>query len=279
MKKIFTIVTVCLSLLTVSVVNGNTAAPTSVTSAKPLLQFKANGHIIGFQPGKVYLVQTDHALTVQFVDASNAVPRVKSSEVVSPGDKHPGKGLANLGRVEYPNLWAGITVRYEGNTSGITESTYIIEPGADVAGIKLHYNTQVALQKDGGLRHTLATGRGWMTESRPVAWQDIDGKRVNVAVRFQLKDGNVGFQVGDYDKRHTLMIDPVYAWHTFYGSASGDSAYAIAIDSSDNLYIAGWSEASWPGSSGQSPLHPFGSGFNLEGEFGHFVIPFKGTVS
>jgi hypothetical protein len=51
-----------------------------------------------------------------------------------------------------------------------------------------------------------------------------------------------------------------YQWHTFYGAAGADNAYSAVIDSSANIYIAGYSEAAWDGPGGQSPLNAFAGG-------------------
>lgn len=51
--------------------------------------------------------------------------------------------------------------------------------------------------------------------TKPVAFQEINGKRVQVAANYTLseKSGNTyGFQVGEYDKTRPLVIDPLAGW-------------------------------------------------------------------
>jgi len=60
-----------------------------------------------------------------------------------------------------------------------------------------------------------------------------------------------------------LSSSGVYQWHTFYGSANDDRGLSLAMDGSGNLYMIGWSNASWNGASGESPLHAFSGNWDI----------------
>jgi hypothetical protein len=50
-----------------------------------------------------------------------------------------------------------------------------------------------------------------VTESSPEAWQEIDGRLVQVRVAFAaLSGGAIGFKLGSYDPRYPLTIDPAF---------------------------------------------------------------------
>ncbi|MBP6973395.1 MAG: SBBP repeat-containing protein, partial [Syntrophorhabdus sp.] len=49
--------------------------------------------------------------------------------------------------------------------------------------------------------------------------------------------------VGSYDRTLPLVIDPVYTWHTFYGSSDDDIGRGIAVDKDGNMYVTGRSYA------------------------------------
>jgi hypothetical protein len=206
-----------------------------------LLQFKAGNHILGFGPNKAYLASTDHALSVEFLGTKGVMPKADSG--IAP-DKTMAKAMP-LTKVVYQNLWEGISLTYTASKDGITESIYHVAPGADVSKIRLKYNVPVAIQKNGTLRFKF--DKGFLAESAPVAWQDIDGKRIPVKVAFRINKDEVGFETGKYDPKHPLTIDPTYAWHTFYGQSGDDYGTSVAVDSSGNVYIAGYSSASWTG--------------------------------
>ena len=77
----------------------------------------------------------------------------------------------SLRKVVYEDLWEGISLMYESREGGIAESAYHIGPGGDVSKIRLRYNVAVEAQGDGSLKFKFDTG--YLTESSPVAWQEI----------------------------------------------------------------------------------------------------------
>ena len=146
------------------------AAPPAEVDPAELLQFTSGGHILGFAPDGVYAATGSHAYRVEFVDA--AVTPVADTPT-GDGDS----GALPLSRVTYPNLWPGINLTYDAG-DGIVRSTYTLAPGADPSAICLRYNAPVTIAADGSLRIGYETGE--LRESAPLAWQEIDGRRVPV---------------------------------------------------------------------------------------------------
>jgi hypothetical protein len=216
-----------------------------------MLQFKANNHVLGFQPTKAHLVALNHALSIEFLDTLGVMP--KSADTASSAG-NPG-GAQAMGKVVYQDLWPGISLTYESIKDEIAESTYHVAAGADVSRIRLRYNVPVEAQEDGSLRFQF--GAGYITESSPVAWQEIEGKRIPVLVTFKVSGQEVGFSLGKYDPRLPLIIDPTYSWHTFYGGYVRDYGCGIAVDSAGNIYITGYS-GGWG-----NPLNAFTGGYDI----------------
>jgi len=141
-------------------------------------------------------------------------------------------------RVRYEQIYSGIDLVYYGNQRQL-EYDFVIAPGASFKQIRMAFDGagKLKLNRRGDL--ILKSGAQKITLLRPKAYQNIDNKRREVSVRYSLKQGEVSFQVGNYDKSQPLVIDPLLVYSTFLGGSGQDTGNGIAVDSSGNVYIAG----------------------------------------
>jgi len=234
-------VIVLLLLGSLSLISGSNLQAAKAKAPSDLLQFTAADHILGFETEGMYIASGDHMLRINFAGASGIAPM--ADDVAS----NDGR-TQQLSRIIYANLWPGVTLRYDRVTEGIVQSNYLLQPGADVNQIQLCYNAPVAIEAGGSLRIKYETGQ--IRESAPVAWQDINGRRIPVEVAFCLLDSSicnpaVGFALGQYDSAYPLIIDPTLEWNTFIGSSDFEWSSALAVDASGNVYVVGYGYASW----------------------------------
>ena len=93
--------------------------------------------------------------------------------------------------------------------------------------------------EDGDL--LIRSGSTDFRQHRPVAWQMVSGRRVAIECRYDvLRSGEVGFEVGQYDRREPLVVDPILSYSTYLGGSSGDDIInGIAVDSTGAAIVVG----------------------------------------
>jgi len=143
--------------------------------------------------------------------------------------------------LRYQGIYPGIDLVYYGNR-GQLEYDFLVAPERDPKTIALNISSadEVGITPDGAL--TISGGGASLRFSRPVIYQlAADGSRELLAGRYVMKSaGRVGFDIPTWDHSRALVIDPVLLWSSFpVGSISGDTFYAVAVDSSSNVYLAG----------------------------------------
>ncbi len=217
-------------------IESQSARAANTTTVDGLLQFTSGGHALGFTSQGMYAATGSHALHVDFVNANHVQPQADSGTNT--------KGMAApLSRVTYTDLWDGISLTYTATAGGVYTTTYTIAPEADARNIRLRYNAPLTLNRDGTL--TIAFETGALSESAPIAWQQINNQRLPVDISFEVHGQEVSFAVGAYDPRYELTVDPSLIWNTFLGGGDADVSHAIAVDGSGNVYVAGQSYITW----------------------------------
>ena len=139
--------------------------------------------------------------------------------------------------VRVPSVYPGIDMVWRAAQGPDLEYDFSVSAGADPSRIQLRFHgaRRIWIDRRGNL--VMESHAGKLYHRRPVAWQEIAGRRVRVNARFWLKGGAAGFQLGRYDRHQRLWIDPVLSYSTYLGGAGYDAGYAIAVDSSGNSYV------------------------------------------
>ena len=148
--------------------------------------------------------------------------------------------VETFGQVRYQRVYPGIDLVFRGNQREV-EYDFALAPNTNPKQIRFAFDgvQSMTVGQDGAL--VLRTAHGSLAQSRPLAYQEIDGHRRLVDARYCVSGKSVGFDLGSYDRGKPLVIDPVLLWSTYFGGSMEEYAYALAIDSSGNVYVTGTS--------------------------------------
>jgi len=158
------------------------------------------------------------------------------------------EAIGHVAQVRFDDVYPAIDLVYHGQ-GGELEYDFVLEPGADPSVPAVRFSGVDALRVDDAGDLLLATPAGELRQSRPIAFQDVDGERVEVAAAFDRReDGTIGFEVGDYDASLPLTIDPKIYYATGFGGPGDDFPARVVVDENDDIYVIGQTRMpSWPG--------------------------------
>jgi hypothetical protein len=225
-----------------------TAAVFAMQKAPPGPPWADPSTVSGTPSGKLATPRSNGGVAV-YMQIVNANP---SARPVGQ-DEQPGKvnyfigndpdrwhtDIPTYGRVEYANIYPGISLAYYGGAGGL-EYDFRVNPGAEPQAISLKFSgaSAVGLNAQGDL--VVHTAAGDLVQHAPVLYQEAGGQRQAVAGHFVLDSGLVRFDVGAYDRSRPLVIDPqVLGYSTYLGGSGDDSAFAVAVDGAGDAYVAG----------------------------------------
>lgn len=148
--------------------------------------------------------------------------------------------VPNYSEIVYKDIYPGINLKYYGS-SGSMKYDFIIHPGADPLQIMIRYEgvSDLRLTDKGDLE--IETAFGQLHEKSPQIYQEIDGKRLQVSGRYEIREpGVLGFAIEQYyDPSFPLIIDPLYEYGAFLGGINLDEGMGVAVDGSGAAYIVG----------------------------------------
>ena len=149
-------------------------------------------------------------------------------------------GVPNYSRVKFTDVWPEIDLVYYGNQQTL-EYDLVLRSGADPRRIRMKFDGADEVRVDSSGDLVLTAAGHEIRQQRPVVYQTIEGRRREVAGNYVLRGKDeVAFEVSNYDARNTLVIDPTLIYSTYWGGGPYTQGLGIAVDSSDNIYVTGW---------------------------------------
>jgi gliding motility-associated-like protein len=148
------------------------------------------------------------------------------------------EGITNVhgyGKVTYKEVYPNIDLVYK-SQNGQLKYEFIVHPGGNVNDIQFTYQGAEQLDLNEGALD-VKNDFGPFKDNAPVSFYGEEEKTVDS--QFRINDNVVGFEVAEYNKSETLIIDPTVTWATYYDNGGNSDFHANgAYDSDQNMYLA-----------------------------------------
>ncbi|MEO5674616.1 MAG: PKD domain-containing protein [Chitinophagales bacterium] len=197
-------------------------------------------------------------IDVEFIGA-NPKPEITAEEMLPDYLNYflahtPNEGITNVkqfNRITYRNLYPNIDlVLIASPGKNVQQSIaydFIIHPGGNINDIRYRYHgSSDQMLNNNGMLET-GTAQGKIIEMIPESYlvSNSGSKLMPVNVSFSLGKSIVGFQADSYDKKQTLVIDPMLEWATYCGGDSSEEGRGLTTDSLGNVALIGRSNSTF----------------------------------
>ncbi|MCP4215385.1 MAG: hypothetical protein GY765_12055 [bacterium] len=151
----------------------------------------------------------------------------------------------------YKGLYKNIDLKVYGLEKQV-EYDWLVKPGGNPADIRFKYETAKGSRIDTQGNLLVDTGFGELMHKKPYAYQESEAAGAGIssaqgrehktveAVFKKIGKNTYGFEVGEYDTRRELVIDPVVmAYSTYIGATDFDHGCSVAVDAAGYVYVTG----------------------------------------
>ncbi len=185
-----------------------------------------------------------HAYRINLLGSNSVIPQGENlhegcTNFLLGNDKSKWKSnVLSYSQIYYPNVYEHITLKFEGKGDDL-KYEYIVAPNGNTDDIVMDYEGVESIKlKNESL--IIALSIGTVKELKPYSYQVINGKKVEVASKFVLKNNSVSFEFPNgYDKTKELIIDPTLNFATMTGSTADNFGFTATYDVQGNFYGGG----------------------------------------
>jgi uncharacterized repeat protein (TIGR01451 family) len=178
---------------------------------------------------------------VKYVSGETPLP----SKVCYFHGKDPAKWRRNISTysaVSLGEIYDGVVLKLRANANNV-EKLFCLRPGAKPENIRTQISGafKTKITSEGLL--AMETKHGFVSFSKPVAYQIVDGKQHFVNASYRLTKDGYGFTIGEYDKNKELIIDPLIR-ASYLGGSYTEYGYNLAVHPvSGDVYVIGHTES------------------------------------
>lgn len=185
-----------------------------------------------------------HAYKVHF---RNALPHPNFEEIdpythyhnyyIGQDSTHWSSQVPLFKEIKYKNIYKGIDLSYT-QAQGSLKYEFIVAPGADPNEIIMDFEGVEKLTLNKG-NLEIHTSIGKIQELKPICYQIINNKKLNISGEYILKKNEVRFRIDNYNHNYPLIIDPTLVFSTFTGSTADNWGFTATYDNLGNAYGGG----------------------------------------
>jgi gliding motility-associated-like protein len=190
------------------------------------------------------LILRSHAYTVDFVEG-NPKAQVIADKPLNTYNNYfigndPSKWASNCKiyqGITIKDVYPNVDVRYYSD-QGTMKYDLIVNPGGDVSRIAMRYKGVDKLEiKSREL--VIRTSVGQLKELAPYTFQYRENGRANIGAKYSIKDNIVRFNIQDYDRKSTLIIDPTLIFCSLSGSAADNWGFTATYGPDGSMFGGG----------------------------------------
>ena len=190
------------------------------------------------------LVLRSHAYAVDFAGASDRIELVPDKPQAYYNNyfigNDPTKWASNCKiyqGVTAKNIYPGVDVRFY-TDKGHMKYDIIVKPGADASKIVMRYSGADNLEvRDKQL--VIKTSVGSVKELDPYTYQYENNQRKQVSAKYVLIGKEIRFDVKNYNRNETLIIDPTLIFSSFTGSTGDNWGFTATYGPDGSFYGGG----------------------------------------
>jgi gliding motility-associated-like protein len=180
-----------------------------------------------------------HRVDISFSNA-NPHPRIVTEGELDYDFHFPNNIRArSYQKVTYKEIYPFIDLVFKAGSVN-AEYDFVVRPGGDPRHIAMHFAgaTKTELKEN---KIQILVERGNWNERIPASYSG--SKKIPVMYR-KLTGDSYGFDVGTYDHKKQLLIDPMpdLIWGTYLGGDLNEWGFAVTTDAAGNVYMGGSSD-------------------------------------
>lgn len=190
------------------------------------------------------VTQKYHAIKVNFVKANPDVEIFGNNKYSWHRNYYLGNDRSKwadnvpvYSEVYYQELYKGIDIKFYQVDNNLKYDV-IVRPGANPRDVKMNYEGADKLFIENGHLNIHTTIYN-LIETKPYAYQVINGQRREIPSSYVLKGNQLSFEVGRYDESLPLIIDPALIASTYMGSTADNWGFTATYDNASNIYAGG----------------------------------------